>query len=176
MDVAAGIITLIPILAIKGYVLFGILCIGAISIQARTLFIWMCPTLLKLSKPLVIYINLIIDFLEIFVDALIVVIDAIIKAVSFFSGHSGHLIHWVHMNHISDQQFRRVVSEIPPLCKRYDNMPVIFQFLVRHNIHEYTCPAVSCMLHFLKDTAFYSNNPHNIYFTGALHLSVAVVI
>lgn len=49
---------------------------------------------------------------------------------------------WTNPPQITDAEFRRIVSEIPPLCKQYDNAGTIVQFLARFNLHEYTCPAV----------------------------------
>jgi hypothetical protein len=138
VDVAAGIVSLIPVLVLKGYVLWGLLCIGVICVEARALFLWMCPTLLKLSKPMVFLLNAIITFTGNFVNSCIIVIDGIIIAIdaikTLFTGHKvhNHLLHWIHLKHVTDAEFRRVISEIPPTCERYDNMPIIFQFLIRH--------------------------------------------
>lgn len=34
------------------------------------------------------------------------------------------------------------MSRIPPLCTKFDNAGVIIQYIIRINVHEYTCPAV----------------------------------
>ena len=104
----------------KGYVLWGLLCIGVLCVEARALFLWMCPTLLRLSKPIVFLLNALIDFIGLFVNSCITVVDAIITVIdaikTIFSGHKvhNHLIHWIHLNHVSDAEYRRVISEIPP--------------------------------------------------------------
>jgi hypothetical protein len=138
IDITTGLVGIVPLLAIKGYALFALMMGGVVAVEARTLFIWMCPTLLACTKPIVVVINLLLLFLERFVNSAIVVIDAIIVIVnalkSIFGHHhmTNHLLHWVHINSISDHQFRQVVSSIPITCARYDNMPTIFQFLVRY--------------------------------------------
>lgn len=62
-----------------------------------------------------------------------------------------HRFHWVKPGKITDTQFRQIVSEIPPLCTKYDNAGVILQFIMRYNLHDYTCPAVRYLypLHWL---------------------------
>lgn len=94
IEISTGVLNLLPQLMLKGYVLFNFLITGIVLIAARDLFLWMCPTLLRLTKPIVFYINYMLLFLGLFVDSCITVIDSIIVIVdalkSLFTGKKVH--------------------------------------------------------------------------------------
>ena len=129
---------LIPSLAIKGYVLFGFLWIGVVCVAARDLFLWMCPTLLQMSGYCTAVFNNLFLFLNLFINACVIVVDAIIiivEAISVLGGKKVHgkMVHWdTKLIHINEHQFREVISSTAATCTKYDNMPIIVQFLVRH--------------------------------------------
>lgn len=151
IKVAVGVAELVPYLAMKAYVLLGFLFIGIILIEMRHLFLEMIPWLLRFSKPITMYLNYLMFLLQIVFDACIVVIDGIIEVVdaihNLFSRHKvhAHLINWVSLPKLSDQEIRAFLSEIPPICTKYNSIAPIFQFVVRYNVHKYTCPAVRYM-------------------------------
>lgn len=68
VEIAAGAVKLIPQLLMKGYVLWNFILTGVVLVAARDLFMWMCPTILRLTKPIVDYINILLVFLSLFVN------------------------------------------------------------------------------------------------------------
>jgi len=111
----------------------------------RALFLAWVPAFLGASDLIVFIIDAIIVILDLFINIAIGIIDAIIAAVALLGGGGlshAHFINWVWIKVISFNKVNRAIRNVAATCRSYNNAGIIIQFLVRYNVHEYTCPAV----------------------------------
>lgn len=144
IDLLEGVYGIILQLILKFYILGFLLALGLALVTLRQFFLWLCPVLVNISHVVTFFLNVILLFLDVFIDALILVLKVIFDIISVLSskGNADSLIKWVHYHPLSAAKLRQVLTSIPATCRKYDGAGIIIQFLVRYNVHEYTCPAV----------------------------------
>ena len=124
IDAVADTADLVVLVILKFYAILGILAAGIVCIWLRDVFLWLCPIMLRISGILTFVINAII------IDASLI-IDEIIIAVDILSFRKIASPFWP--SQISEQSFREVVSSLPVLCRDFDTMPAIMDYLPEKN-------------------------------------------
>ena len=149
IELAAAIVQFFVVCALKFYVLFPFLWIGVFALAARRLFLWMIPTLLSLTGPIVFVINGILVWLTVVLDSVVLVVRAIESVVNaiakLFPGHHAvfnNIPDYPKLMKITDAEFRATLKAIPPTCVKFVGPSPIVTFFTKYGLHRIVCPVV----------------------------------
>lgn len=146
---AKAVVEFVMICALKFYVFLPFVWIGRNALLARYLFLWLIPVVLRLTKPIVFTINLILAWLTLVLDECVLVIRAIEAAINvlvklFDHGHGvfNTIPNYPKVFQITDTQFRNTLKALPATCVKFESAPEILIFFTKYVFHDLVCPIV----------------------------------
>lgn len=141
MGLAAGIMLMIPNIQAFGI----IFAVGWILIAVRIMFMWMVPTLCKISGVLTVCINMIMIAVALIVDiivAAIFVVEEIVYALKAGHGHRPTLGKFMGPPELDDHEVKSFLQEIASTCGAYDSFQSIWGFVVKSVASPTVCPVI----------------------------------
>lgn len=138
---AGGFLLIIPNLQAFGM----IFVLGWILIAARIVFLWLVPTLCKISGILCGTINLLMEALNIFIQGIILAFFLVQETVYTLKGGIGpRPTHRAYESpkHISDDEMKAFLNRIASTCGVYDGFVPIWNFVVRAVASPTVCPVI----------------------------------